>query len=201
MYIAKSTIKSNLWHQCAICHKTYSHKNNLKRHIRSFHENKTYNCAICDGTFKRKGYLKRHLMKQHPDVSPIKATKSFETISVSTQTRRTVLHKMAAVAHKHCNTSPRKFKEQGCGSPLISTSSSTSPILWGNLHLPPQPPAIVEEYHTRSISPVHQLSESVVEPTHLHMDEDPLPTDLSSLVVQDFFQDLDSLNLDFSDFM
>ena len=93
------------------------------------------------------------------------------------------------------------MKEQGCGSPITLVSSSTSPILWGNLHLPPQPPVLVEEYHTSSGNQAHQLSESGVDTTYLQRDEDPLPPDLSNIVMNDFFQDLDSLNLDFSNFM
>ena len=48
-----------------MCHKTYSHKCNLRRHINSSHMLKVYKCNICMKDFKRKEYLNRHCRNIH----------------------------------------------------------------------------------------------------------------------------------------
>ena len=54
-----------MWFQCAICHQTYSHKCNLKRHLDTVHLHKVHRCNLCDKEFKRKEYLTRHLKQSH----------------------------------------------------------------------------------------------------------------------------------------
>ena len=55
-----------MWLTCHICHKVYTLKCNLRRHIKSSHMDKTYKCSVCDKEFKRNEYLKRHVTKKHP---------------------------------------------------------------------------------------------------------------------------------------
>ena len=54
-----------MWFTCYICHKTYSMKCNLRRHINSNHMDRTFNCSYCSKCFKRNDYLKRHIFKKH----------------------------------------------------------------------------------------------------------------------------------------
>ena len=54
-----------MWFTCYICHKTYTMKCNLRRHLNSTHMDKTFNCNYCAKGFKRNDYLKRHIFKKH----------------------------------------------------------------------------------------------------------------------------------------
>ena len=54
-----------MWFKCAICHKTYSHKANLKRHLDGTHMQKSHRCNLCTKEFKRRDYLTRHLRQAH----------------------------------------------------------------------------------------------------------------------------------------
>ena len=54
-----------MWLTCHICHKVYTLKCNLRRHIKSSHMDKKYKCSVCDKEFKRNEYLKRHVAKKH----------------------------------------------------------------------------------------------------------------------------------------
>ena len=195
----KGVIKSNLWHQCVICHKTYSHKSNLKRHIRGTHEHKTFKCGICDAPFKRKEYLVRHLRNVHPTGSPSSITSSFSSTSIAVQTKRTHLPKMAARVHQSTNTSTVRLTDRGTGNTTTLVDRATSPIRWGNLHHTPNHEPMIEEYHTSSGNFWDQTG-SKAEKTDLTTEESPLPADLSDVVLLDFFQDLNSLELDFKDF-
>ena len=57
-----------MWFTCSTCHKTYSHRSNLRRHIKSAHLNYRISCKYCDVEFKRKGYLERHITSIHKDI-------------------------------------------------------------------------------------------------------------------------------------
>ena len=198
-YLHKGVIKSNLWHQCAICHKTYSHKSNLKRHIRGTHEHRTFKCAICDAPFKRKEYLVRHLRNVHPTGSPTCVANSFSSTSIAVQTRRTHLPKMAANVHRSTNTPSVRMIDSGTGNSTTLVDRATSPIRWGNLHHTPNQEPMIEEYHT-STGNFWDQTGCTADQTDLTSEESPLPPHLSDSVLQDFFQDLNSLELDFSDF-
>ena len=54
-----------MWFKCVICHQTYSHKCNLKRHMDSAHMHKVHKCNLCEKEFKRREYLIRHLKQAH----------------------------------------------------------------------------------------------------------------------------------------
>ena len=54
-----------MWYTCFVCHKTYSHKWNLKRHINTVHMFRAHKCHHCFKEYKRKDYLNRHLKRVH----------------------------------------------------------------------------------------------------------------------------------------
>ena len=54
-----------MWYTCFVCHKTYSHKWNLKRHSNTVHMFRVHKCHHCFKEYKRKDYLNRHLKKVH----------------------------------------------------------------------------------------------------------------------------------------
>ena len=57
-----------MWFTCSTCHKIYSHRSNLRRHIKSAHLNFRIKCHLCDQEFRRKEYLDRHLTHYHTDM-------------------------------------------------------------------------------------------------------------------------------------
>lgn len=52
---------------CNICYRTFTARNNLKRHIRLHTGYKPYTCNICSNSFTRKDDLKFHLLKHNYD--------------------------------------------------------------------------------------------------------------------------------------
>ena len=49
--------------KCKFCHKEFSKKSKLNRHITETHLNVyAFTCTLCDKTFKRKSHLNRHLV-------------------------------------------------------------------------------------------------------------------------------------------
>ena len=56
---------ANMWFKCVICHQTYSHKCNLKRHMDTAQMHKVHRCNLCEKEFKRREYLTRHLKQAH----------------------------------------------------------------------------------------------------------------------------------------
>ena len=59
---------SKMWFTCSTCHKIYSHRSNLRRHIKSTHLNFRIKCNMCDQEFRRKEYLDRHMKQYHTDM-------------------------------------------------------------------------------------------------------------------------------------
>lgn len=60
-------------HICIICCKSFTSADNLRRHIKSFHEKKSYTCQVCSKSFTRKYGLNVH-MKLHnkPSTRPVR---------------------------------------------------------------------------------------------------------------------------------
>ena len=53
--------------QCEMCHKHFSGKNNLSKHIRILHLGvKNFHCQICEISFGTSNELKSHVRKKHP---------------------------------------------------------------------------------------------------------------------------------------
>ena len=67
-----------MWYTCFICHKTYAHKCNLKRHIDTSHMLRVHKCQYCLKEYKRREYLNRHLKIAHKISSN---TNTFSNIS------------------------------------------------------------------------------------------------------------------------
>ena len=220
-YIANSTsVISNLWHKCVICGKTYGKRKNLMRHIRGTHDHVRYICKICNSEYKRKDYLIKHEKSCHPTSTQPPMPKDSESLyhtSVACQTKKCRLHKSKLLTHTstgpdrptlsdQCTTTddnPQKvtFQDRGC-----------SPVMWGNISTPTAQPPVspLMEYHTRSVESQSSCQAPVPIPdlgdvSHLlsHTTEIPsLEGPVLSLEVKknDFFVNLDSLDLDFSIF-
>ena len=54
-----------MWHTCTTCHKTYTLKCNLRRHINSAHMQRKFKSEYCTKAFSRKDYLNRHVKTKH----------------------------------------------------------------------------------------------------------------------------------------
>ena len=122
------------WFTCVICHKMYSHKNNLKRHIKSVHENIRHHCQWCAGVFKRKEYLTRHIRNSHPGKlgsSPTSHQDSALLRSTSTQTDSCRLAFSPTVQHVGTNTKFCLSKDKSVGTTTRTREQATSPIQWG----------------------------------------------------------------------
>ena len=50
----------NLQLVCQVCNKAFTLKSNLKKHIASVHEGKTFKCNICTSNFTQKSLKKAH---------------------------------------------------------------------------------------------------------------------------------------------
>ena len=126
-------------YQCHTCHKTFSRKYYMDRHIREVHLNNSLNCTICDKTYMRKGDQKRHMLKEHPapHTTPVTATNvdnllnEFEhqelqptTVSQPSKDKATqIAGKMVTpceTKHTSSNTEPKKFQDKATNTePLI----------------------------------------------------------------------------------
>ncbi len=59
-------VHENKMHECNLCNKKYSYKDNLNRHIAMFHhKRRIISCTQCDKTFQDKSSLMRHQQRQH----------------------------------------------------------------------------------------------------------------------------------------
>ena len=75
-----------MWYTCFVCHKTYSHKWNLKRHINTVHMFKVHKCHHCYKEYKRRDYLNRHLKRVH---NSSQSSNTFENIADCVTTEKT----------------------------------------------------------------------------------------------------------------
>ncbi|KFM75708.1 Zinc finger protein 282, partial [Stegodyphus mimosarum] len=46
---------------CHICHKSFSRKGNLKKHLKLHTGNRPFHCTVCKRSFAVKGNFKRHM--------------------------------------------------------------------------------------------------------------------------------------------
>ena len=198
--IPANSAKTNLWFECFVCHQKYTHRTNLRRHIRAAHDKKRYHCHHCNGEFKRKEYLRRHLEKCHPSPSTASTSEAPTLLSsIACQTKRGGLRRTCKLSHQGSNTDSIRTVDKKIGSPIQLVDRATSPVQWGNLNRPTSqatPP--VESYstatgnfwETKTVDNLVVIS---------HKDESPLPEDLQNIPLheKDFFMGLNSLNLDF----
>ena len=117
---ASSGGSNNTWFTCGVCHKNYSQKSNLRRHIRSVHDKFQVQCSIYGSLFKRKDYLNRHLKLVHPDQSISKSnatspssssTDYIESISRASQTKKCRLSSTKILVHMGTGTEPTINKD------------------------------------------------------------------------------------------
>ena len=55
--------------KCETCERDFSCKENLKRHVKSVHENmKTYKCDYCDKYSNYRHHLTRHVKTVHENI-------------------------------------------------------------------------------------------------------------------------------------
>ncbi|XP_050722783.1 protein bric-a-brac 2-like isoform X7 [Eriocheir sinensis] len=54
---------------CSFCHKTFDHKNNFRKHVRTHTGEKPYMCSYCAYCSGRSDLLRLHLLKRHPYAS------------------------------------------------------------------------------------------------------------------------------------
>ena len=148
----------NAWHECVFCHKLYTKRTNLKRHVKSQHQKLTFNCPYCESTFKRKDYLSRHIRTIHIEVSsPSTSTEPcFTTANTASQTKKCKLAKAVKVCHFGTSTERTSLKDQSVNTDQPETATTVeracSPIQWGNLERPrtAQSPSHLAEYFTAS---------------------------------------------------
>ena len=122
------------WYTCVICHKMYTHKSNLKRHIRSAHEDIRHHCEWCPNVYKRRNGLTRHIKSAHPEKevhSPAVCSTPKQLRSIRTQTDLCKLATTPIVCHTGTNTRPYFSKDKCVGTSTSSCSRATSPIEWG----------------------------------------------------------------------
>ena len=63
---------------CSICTAKFDHKDNLRRHMRTIHEEKQYNCILCNKSYARKDKLKEHYSKCSDIIKKAAANKDME---------------------------------------------------------------------------------------------------------------------------
>ena len=61
-------VPNKVRYNCEKCDKSYALKGDLKKHIKSVHDNVRYNCDKCDKIFSQKGHLKTHIKSIHDKV-------------------------------------------------------------------------------------------------------------------------------------
>ena len=65
---SNKSVPKKVRYNCNKCHKSFSLKGNLKKHIQSAHEKVRYNCDKCDKSFSWKNDLNAHIKGKHEDV-------------------------------------------------------------------------------------------------------------------------------------
>ena len=122
------------WVTCVICHKMYTHKTNLKRHIKSAHENIRHHCQWCPSIFKRREYMTRHIRTTHPEKMESSSSSPHSSgplRSTSTQTELCRLATTPSVQHIGTNTKPCLSKDKSVGTTVRTAEQATSPVEWG----------------------------------------------------------------------
>ena len=201
--LKKNYIQSKLWYECVICHQKYSHRTNLRRHIRGAHQHRRFHCHHCNGEFARKDALKKHLKKVQPVPETTTSSEGpTECVSIACQTKKAGLHRSVTKSHQGTNTERTKTRDQKVGTPRPSFKDmATSPIQWGNLdNHSRQPTPPVEAYTTvNGDFWQHHVENGLT--VISSRDENPLPEDLRDFPANEaeFFKEVSSLELDFMD--
>ena len=68
-------VESGKINQCKYCHKSFSRKNDLKRHIDSHLQTKNFGCTDCDYRCVQKHALVSHMQRKH--LNPIPKSASY----------------------------------------------------------------------------------------------------------------------------
>ena len=54
--------------RCTVCHKTMSHRGNMKRHVETHLTGLSYDCPTCEKTFRSSNALTQHKSREHRDM-------------------------------------------------------------------------------------------------------------------------------------
>ncbi len=64
--VHSSSVHLKLKHPCDHCDKAFSRRQNLRRHVKFYHEkNDTFKCDVCSQRFSERAYLKMHISSVH----------------------------------------------------------------------------------------------------------------------------------------
>lgn len=93
--------------ECDICHKSFLHKDNMKKHLGEHGPKKTLACPFCSKIFKMKSSFMRHLNNHNKTFNCNQCKKKFREIS---RLRLHVQRKHLFTALHKCDICHKKFK-------------------------------------------------------------------------------------------
>ncbi|XP_033120382.1 zinc finger protein 91-like [Anneissia japonica] len=95
---------------CELCHKTFSRKNDLKRHLFLHNGNKPFPCSYCTKSFVTRWLLKHH-ERSHTGERPYHCHCGKQFVQKSHLDNHKILHAPQVFKCKHCR---RRFSEKEC---------------------------------------------------------------------------------------
>ena len=132
--IQKISCKTSAPFPCESCDKNFTLKINLKRHIKSIHEeNRSFKCTVCEKTFKQKSNLKIHFSSVHekkkviistPTVKKLREKKSCNWVFENGIVCRKTFHKTCNLkVHMQMHRGIKPFQCYFCGQNFRQNSN------------------------------------------------------------------------------